>query len=118
MKEILLQWEEDNLRHFIVKDQRYLDNLESRWDEYHQSKEQEKIKRVRYSKMFCHTVTLGQNFIIKQIVIWHYTIMNCVFYYFQQQMKNETTMMEMKFGSKPQTPTPKRYIVYIFTKFN
>ena len=70
MKEILLQWEEDNLRHFIVKDQRYLDNLESRWNEYHQSKEQEKIKRVRHSIILRHTAMFGQNFIIKQIIIW------------------------------------------------
>ena len=44
-------------------------------------------------------------------MIGTFIVMNCVFYYSQQQMKNETTMMEMKFGSKPQTPTPKRYIV-------
>ncbi|XP_019849406.1 PREDICTED: protein regulator of cytokinesis 1-like isoform X1 [Amphimedon queenslandica] len=73
LKEVLTQWEEDHTRHFIIKDQRYLDNLDSRWEEYHQSKEQEKIKR--------------------------------------QQIKAETTVMEMKFGSKPQTPTPKRKAV-------
>lgn len=48
LQSILQQWEEDHSRHFIVNDQRYLDDVESRWDNYHQAKEEEKLKRVSH----------------------------------------------------------------------
>ena len=48
LQNILQQWEDDHSRHFIVNDQRYLDDVESRWDNYHQAKEEEKLKRVSH----------------------------------------------------------------------
>jgi protein regulator of cytokinesis 1 len=43
---ILEEWENDHCRHFIIKDQRYIDELDSCWTNYNQTKEEEKVKRV------------------------------------------------------------------------
>jgi hypothetical protein len=43
---ILEEWENDHCRHFIIKDQRYIDELDTCWTNYNQTKEEEKVKRV------------------------------------------------------------------------
>lgn len=42
-----MQWENDHERHFVVHDNRYLDNIEKQWEDKNLEKEQEKMKRVR-----------------------------------------------------------------------
>lgn len=44
---MLLQWEEDHERHFLVNDQRYIDTIDEQWNVYNEKKEQEKLKKVR-----------------------------------------------------------------------
>ena len=44
---MLIQWENDHERHFVVHDNRYLDVIEKQWEEKNLHKEQEKVKRVR-----------------------------------------------------------------------
>lgn len=46
LKTVLLQWEEDHERYFVVNDARYLDAMESQMMERFQEKEQEKMKKV------------------------------------------------------------------------
>ena len=50
LKEMLLQWEKDYGREFLVDDQRYLDTISEQWNAYNESKEQEKLKKVRQKK--------------------------------------------------------------------
>lgn len=46
LKAVLLQWEEDHERYFVVSDTRYLDTMEYQMKERSQEREQEKIKKV------------------------------------------------------------------------
>ena len=44
---MLLQWEKDYGREFLVNDQRYIDTINEQWNVYNENKEQEKLKKVR-----------------------------------------------------------------------
>lgn len=44
---MLLQWEKDYGREFVVNDRRYIDTINEQWDVYNENKEQEKLKKVR-----------------------------------------------------------------------
>ena len=50
LKAMLLQWEKDYGREFLVDDQRYIDTISEQWSTYNESKEQEKLKKVRQKK--------------------------------------------------------------------
>ena len=44
---MLLQWEKDYSREFLVDDQRYIDTISEQWTAYNESKEQEKLKKLK-----------------------------------------------------------------------
>lgn len=46
LKSELKHWEEDCERYFIVHDSRYLDTIETQWEETDRQKQREKMKRV------------------------------------------------------------------------
>ena len=43
---VLMQWEEDHERFFMVHDSRYLDTVKMQWNEKQVTKVNEKMKRV------------------------------------------------------------------------
>lgn len=43
---VLLQWEDDHERFFMVEDGRYLDTIKLQWDQKKEDKSNEKLKRV------------------------------------------------------------------------
>ena len=47
LKSMLLQWEEDHGRHFLVEDSRYIDAVEAQMKMRFQEKEEKKIKKVK-----------------------------------------------------------------------
>lgn len=47
LKSELKQWEEDCERYFIIHDSRYLDTIQTQWEETDKQKQREKMKRVR-----------------------------------------------------------------------
>ncbi len=51
----LKQWEEDCERYFIVQDSRYLDTIQSQWEQTGKQKQMEKEKRVRNRLIECKT---------------------------------------------------------------
>ena len=50
LKVMLLQWEKDYGREFLVNDQRYIDTISEQWNAYSETKEQEKLKKVRQKR--------------------------------------------------------------------
>lgn len=84
---VLLQWEEDHERFFMVQDGRYLDTIKMQWREKQLDKCNEKTKRVCF-----HLYPLLHS--------------SCIFPC-QQKEKEVMTFMEMTYGSKPSTPKRK-----------
>lgn len=71
-----------------MDDARYLDIIESQWAVYKQSKETEKSQKACVHVNSCLAVAIFSSFE-------------------QRKVKEETTLQEMKFGSKPATPAKK-----------
>ena len=83
LRAVLQQWEQDHGRSFVVRDEPYLDTMNGQWRDLKQQKEKEKELRV------CHMVEC-----------WLCSLP----FLLQHKNKEEITMMEMVYGSKPASP--------------
>lgn len=49
VKEVILKWEKDNEKDFLVEGVRFVDYIRIQWENYHKDKAKEKDQRVRFS---------------------------------------------------------------------
>ena len=59
LKEMLKCWEDDHERLFMVHDGRYLDTIEHQWKDKESNKNQEKLKRVSYIRLWWTFLPIG-----------------------------------------------------------
>ena len=114
LKAVLLQWEEDHERYFVVNDTRYLDTMEYQMMERSQEREQEKMKKVilltcvvQYGK---HITMCATRHALHIVFLPSFLPLSNIFlppsppFAMQKRDKEETLRFEMTYGSKPCTP--------------